>query len=84
MKTTNDVVGAWWDLLEWLFTRYNNGARIDDWHSVKIEPTALFYPFEWLKARPRARPSLLPCPCCRLFCSVAVRRICSRLLHSLG
>lgn len=58
------IVQAWWNLFEYLITKYNNGARvrstvsrdcsacvaqIDNWHSDRIEPTATFYPFNWLK-----------------------------------
>lgn len=49
VEVSHSVVEDWWKLLEFLFTRYNNGMRIDDWHQDVFAPTALFYPFYWLQ-----------------------------------
>jgi len=40
---------AWWALLDHLITKYHDGYRLDDFHSETINPTALFYPINWLK-----------------------------------
>lgn len=42
------VVKTWYDLFFLLVAKYKDGARIDDFHSERFEPTPLFYPFTWL------------------------------------
>ena len=46
--TTNSTT-HWHTLLYHLITKYHDGYRIDDFTAETIEPTALFYPYQWLK-----------------------------------
>jgi dipeptidase len=38
-----------WNFFDFLITKYHDGYRLDDFHAETINPTALFYPMEWLK-----------------------------------
>ena len=46
--TTNGTT-HWLTLLQHLVAKYHDGYRVDDFHAETIDPTALFYPYEWLK-----------------------------------
>jgi dipeptidase len=49
INNSKKYVPSWWALFDHLITKYHDGYRIDDFHAETMNPTALFYPMEWLK-----------------------------------
>lgn len=40
---------SWWKLFDHIITKFHDGQRFDNFYVETLEPTSLFYPFEWLK-----------------------------------